>query len=127
MTLKNVWLYFMASVYILAGINHFWHAGFYLNMLVGFLPYPELLNTISGVAEILIGTGLMIPATRRASAWALIVLLLAIFPANINMAIHYAQFNVPAAAAYGRLPIQLLLIWLAYIYTKPAGTDNQSR
>jgi uncharacterized membrane protein len=117
--MKKYLIYLMAAAYTFAGINHFWHPGFYLKMLVGFLPYPEALNYISGVAEILIGIGLVIPATRRFSAWALIALLLAVFPANINMAIHHEQFGLPAAGLYLRLPVQLLLIWWAYIYTKP--------
>ena len=113
----------MGAAYIFAGVNHFWHPDFYLKMLVGFLPYPEALNIISGAAEILIGIGVMIPQTRRISAWALIALLIAIFPANINMAVHHSEFNLPAFGLYLRLPIQFLLIWWAYVYTKKARTD----
>ncbi len=109
----------MGAGYIFAGINHFWHPDFYLKMLVGFLPYPEALNAISGIAEILGGIGVMIPATRRIAAWGIIVLLVAIFPANINMALHPQQFGLSATGLYLRLPLQFLIIWWAWIYTKP--------
>ncbi len=118
--MKKYLLYLMAALYIFAGVNHFWHPDFYLKMLVGFLPYPEALNYLSGIAEIVIGIGLLFPATRRISAWALIALLVAVFPANINMAIHHEQFGLPATGLYLRLPVQLLLIWWAYVYTRPS-------
>ena len=109
----------MGVLYILAGINHFRNPRFYLKMLEGFLPYPNALNIISGAAEIILGIGLMIPATRSISAWGIILLLIAIFPANINMALHTEQWKFSPVALYVRLPIQLLLIWWAYQYTKP--------
>ena len=108
----------MGIIYIIAGLNHFWHPGFYVKMLEGFLPYPVALVNISGVAEILCGLGLLIPNTRKAAAWGTIALLIAIIPANINMAMHPANFGFSPIGLYLRLPIQLLLIWLAYIYTK---------
>jgi uncharacterized membrane protein len=115
--MKQYALYFMGLAYILAGVNHFWHPGFYLKLIQNFLPYPMMIIYVSGIAEILCGAGIMIPAYQKFSAWALIFLLVAIFPANINMAIHYQDFHVSKALAYGRLPIQFLLIWWAYIYT----------
>lgn len=116
--MKKYLVFLMGAAYIFAGINHFWHPDFYLKMLAGFLPYPEALNIISGAAEIIVGIGVMIPQTRRISAWALIVLLLAIFPANINMAIHANEWSFSAAVLYLRLPIQFLLIWWAYLYAR---------
>jgi uncharacterized membrane protein len=116
--MKKYLVYLMGAAYIVAGINHFIHPDFYLKMLVGFLPYPEALNVISGAAEILLGLGVMIPQTRRMAAWGLIVLLIAIFPANINMAFHAHDWTFPAIALYLRLPIQFLLIWWAYVYTR---------
>ena len=103
---------------MLAGINHFVHPGFYLKMLNGFLPYPNVLNTISGAAEILLGVGLLFPQTRMISAWGIILLLIAVFPANINMALHKSEWTFSAMALYLRLPIQFVLIWWAYQYTK---------
>ena len=115
---KEYFVYIMGVVYILAGVNHFIKEGFYEKMLAGFLPFPEALVYISGVAEILCGVGLMVPSTRRMAAWATVLLLVAIFPANINMALHREKWDYSALMLYLRLPIQFLLIWLAYIYTK---------
>lgn len=111
-------VYLMGLLYVLAGINHFVHPDFYLKMLVGFLPYPEILNAVSGVAEIVLGVGICVPMTRKWSAYGLILLLIAIFPANVNMALHAEQWSFSMAALYLRLPIQFLLIWWAYAYTK---------
>jgi uncharacterized membrane protein len=116
--MKTTFLYIMAALYVIAGINHFWHPGFYIKMVRNFLPYPVGIVYLSGVIEILLGIGLMIPATQKLSAWGVICLLIAIFPANIYMAIHPEQWNISTTAAYLRLPLQLVLIWLAYIYTK---------
>jgi uncharacterized membrane protein len=116
--MKRFFLYLFGTLFILAGINHFWSPAFYEKMLVGFLPYPSTLNYLSGAAEILGGVGLMLPDTRKFAAWGLIVLLIAVFPANINMALHHEQWDFSAAMLYLRLPLQFLLIWWAYQYTK---------
>lgn len=82
------WL--LAGLMILAGLNHFRMPALYIAMISEWLPAPSALNIISGVAEILGGVGLLAPwpAVRRAASWGLIALLLAVFPANLNMAIH---------------------------------------
>lgn len=116
--MKNVWVYIMGLLYVLAGINHFINPDFYVKMLEGFLPYPKLLVDLSGVAEILLGVGVMIPATRKLSAWGIIALLVAVFPANVNMALHPEAWGMNPWGLYARLPIQLLLIYWAYRYTK---------
>ena len=116
--MKKYFAYLLGVAYIMAGVNHFFHESFYTKMLAGFLPYPLQLVYISGVAEILCGLGLLIPATRKAAAWGTIILLIAIFPANINMALHPEQWGLSPIGLYLRLPVQLLLIWIAYVYTK---------
>lgn len=119
--MKKYLVYVMGSLYVLAGINHFVSPAFYMKMLVGFLPYPLMLNYLSGAIEILLGVGVMVPQTRRISAWGIIALLVAVFPANINMALHAQQWGMSAAGLYLRLPVQFLLIWWAYIYTRPSN------
>jgi uncharacterized membrane protein len=116
--MKKYSVYLMGLAYILAGINHFVHPDFYMKMLVGFLPYPSALNMISGAIEIILGIGVMLPKTRKVSAWGIILLLIAVFPANINMAIHANEWGLSVIGLYARLPIQFLLIWWAFVYTK---------
>lgn len=116
--MKKYTAYLMALLYFLAGVNHFIHPEFYLKMLEGFLPYPVVLNIISGAAEIILALGLCFSSTRKFSAYGIILLLIAIFPANINMALHASEWSFSAIMLYVRLPIQLLLVWWVYVYTK---------
>jgi uncharacterized membrane protein len=91
-------------------------------MMPAQLPAPLLLVQISGVAEIAGGLGLILPQTRRLAAWGLIALFLAIFPANVNMAVHHLPLDgkpVAPALLWARLPLQLVLIAWAYWYTRP--------
>lgn len=107
----------MGLLYIVAGANHFLNPQFYIKMLNGLLPYAETLNILSGAAEILLGIGVMIPATRRMAAWGLIVLLVVIFPANVNMAVRWQEWGTGITPFLIRLPLQILFIWWAYVYT----------
>lgn len=82
-----------------------------------FLPSPYMLVLVSGIFEVLGGVGILIPATRAVAGWGLILLLLAVFPANIYMAvadIKIGGFPSQSWMAWARLPVQFLLIWLIY-------------
>ena len=114
----NLLLYLMAALYTLAGVNHFRVPRVYTAMIPPFLPYPGLLNTLSGLAEIVLGIGLLFPQTRVWAALGLIALLIAIFPANIYMALGEKFMRISPLIRWGRLPIQGLLVWWAYQYTK---------
>ncbi|MBK7392505.1 MAG: DoxX family membrane protein [Chloracidobacterium sp.] len=108
----------LGVLFIAAGANHFINPAFYENIMPSYLPWHYALVIISGVAEVVLGVGLLIPKTSRYSAWGLILLLIAIFPANIHMATHPELYpNIPPIALWIRLPIQLLLILWAYWYT----------
>lgn len=110
-------LYIMAAFYFYAGVSHFRNPKFFLKITPPWVPNPETVNIIVGIAEILIGIGLIIPATRSMSAWATIALLIAVFPANLyhhQKARAKGKHVIPTLI---RLPIQLLLLWWAYSYT----------
>jgi uncharacterized membrane protein len=110
----------MAFFYAGAGINHFIHPVFYLKIMPAWLPWHRQLVFISGVAEIVCAVLLLFPATRRMGAYCTIALLVAVFPANIQMLINFYHTHHPMLwAAILRLPLQLLLIWWAYSYTRP--------
>jgi uncharacterized membrane protein len=81
-------VYLMALLYIAAGVNHFVHPAFYEKMIANFLPDTDLIVKMSGLAEIALGLLLLFPKTRRIGAYGVILLLIAVFPANINMALH---------------------------------------
>ena len=104
--------------FVAAGINHFLDPAFYENITPPYLPWPHALVIISGVAEIVLGLGLLIPRLSQLSAWGIIALLIAVFPANIHMAIHPELYpTIPIAALWLRLPLQGLLVLWAYWYT----------
>jgi uncharacterized membrane protein len=108
---------------VIAGINHFRMPALYVAIVPAALPWPLALVYISGVAEIAGGLGLILPQTRRLAAWGLVVLLVAIFPANINMAINHISPGDGAPLSplvlWLRLPLQLPLIAWAWWYTRP--------
>ncbi len=111
-------VYLMGGLYLLAGVNHFVSPKFYLKIMPTYLPYHEFLVAASGLAEIILGIMLLIPATRIWAAWGIILLLIAVFPANLYMA-YGAQFQeISPWFRWGRLPIQFVLVWWAYQYTK---------
>jgi uncharacterized membrane protein len=106
----------LTMVMVGAGINHFASPEPYVGMMPAQLPAPWALVYVSGIAEILGGLGLILPATRRLAAWGLIALFIAVFPANLNMAMNHLPLgarHVPAWALWARLPLQLVLIWWA--------------
>jgi len=111
-------LYLMASLYILAGINHFRVPRIYVKMIPSSLPAPKTLNTVSGLAEIILGILLCIPTVSAFAAWGIIALLIAIFPANIYMYTNEkAAMGLPKWVRLIRLPLQLALIYWAFLYT----------
>jgi uncharacterized membrane protein len=107
----------MSLVYVAGGIGHFVMPQFYLRIMPPWIPWHWWMVMISGVAEVALGVGLWIPPVRKLSAWGIIALLVAVFPANIHMALHPEQYG-PAAVLYARLPIQLLLMWWAYWHAR---------
>ncbi len=110
-------LYIQAVIYIAAGINHFINPKNYLAIMPPYIPDHNLMVTLSGIAEVVLGVGLLVPATRSVSAWGLILLLIAVFPANIHMALSSRFRKFPAWLRWARLPLQGVLIWWAYQYT----------
>jgi uncharacterized membrane protein len=95
--------------FVFAGVMHFVKPRTYESIVPSYLPAPRALVYASGVAEIAGGAGLMVQAARRPAGWWLIATLLAVFPANLHMALHPERFRkVPggATALWARLPLQ---------------------
>jgi len=116
-----------AAFFVIAGVTHFTNRDFFIAIVPPYLPWPEMLVYASGVAEIVLGVMLMVPATTRMAAWGLIALLIAVFPANIHMAMNPQLYpDTPLAALLVRLPLQGVLVALAYWFTRGAGTVAKS-
>jgi uncharacterized membrane protein len=110
------WLRAMLVLALVAqGINHFVLEEFFVMMIPAWLPQPRLLVIVSGIAEIVIGLAMLHPALRRSAGWAAIALFVAIFPANLEMALHPERWPaIPELALWIRLPFQLLFIYWAW-------------
>lgn len=109
----------LTAAMVAIGIGHFTDPAPFVAIVPPFLPAPLALVYISGVFEILGGLGLILPATRRAAGLGLVALFIAVFPANIYMAVADVPMNgqhLPAAALWGRLPLQFVLIaWALWV------------
>lgn len=124
----RLWLGVLALFFVGAGANHFVNPEPYLAMMPPYLPWHGPLVMISGVAEVLGGLGILIPVTRRAAGFGLILLLVAIFPANLQVALHgWPGTTLPAWALWLRLPLQIVLIFWVYriCLRRPATNSSQ--
>ena len=122
---KRVLLWVMAAFYVVGGLNHLMNPEFYETIVPPGLPNPEWLNVISGLAEIVLGVFVLEPRVRVLAAWGLIALLIAVFPANLWVALE--NVGMPggepgtgnALFNWVRLPFQGLFIVWAWWYTRP--------
>jgi uncharacterized membrane protein len=104
----------LAAGMIGIGVVHFVAPEPFVRIVPAWLPAPLVLVWVSGLCEILGGAGLLVPRTRSAAGIGLAALYVAVFPANVNMAIHHLTFDtLPEAALWARLPFQAALIALA--------------
>jgi len=113
--------FLLAVFFIVAGLLHFIFPYTYIRMVPPFLPWPGTLVWLSGAAEIIGGTGLLLPPWRRPAAWGLVLLLIAVFPANIYMAVAHVPFSGLLGKSWAqwlRLPLQIPLIYWAWRYTR---------
>jgi uncharacterized membrane protein len=100
--------------FAVAGLMHFLRPAPYLKIMPPWIPWHAAMVAISGAAEMAGGIGLAIPKLRRAAAWGLVALLVAVFPANIYMATDHVSPGatpIPVAFLWVRLLFQPLMIW----------------
>ncbi len=102
----------LGVILILQGINHFVLQHEMARWIPSWLPAPLLMVQLSGIAEIVLGLGLLVPRLRRLAGWGTMALLVAVFPANIEMARHPELLpRVPEVLLWIRLPLQLAFFW----------------
>jgi uncharacterized membrane protein len=112
---KRVTRVLLAVLFVGAGVAHFVRPGPYVAIVPPALPAPEVLVAVSGAAEVVGGIALLVPALRRAAGVGLIALLLAVYPANVYMAVAdvpLGRFRLPWWGHAIRLPIQFVLVAL---------------
>lgn len=118
MSVKLILQFVLALFMVVAGVNHFRKPRMYMHIMPPYLPYPRELVLLSGVAEVLLGVLLVVPLTTLLGAWGLVALFVAVFPANLHMALHPEQFRkLHPALLWLRLPLQVVLVLWALWYT----------
>jgi uncharacterized membrane protein len=128
--LKTALRFLLAGAMTVVGVLHFVNPGGFVRIVPAYLPAPLALVLISGVAEVAGGLGLLIPRTRRLAAWGLVALYIAVFPANLNMALHQIPLgDAPMAPdkvwlLWLRLPFQALFIAWAHWFTRPDAPEK---
>ena len=117
---KRIGLILLALFFMAAGINHFVNSDIYVAIMPTYLPAHLELVYLSGLFEILGGIGVVLSPIRQWAGYGLIVLLIAVFPANLYMAMNPDKFVdiVSAWPLYARLPLQFLLIWWTFWATR---------
>ena len=125
---KTLALLALAAAFIFAGVNHFLNPDFFVAIMPPYLPLHLELVLLSGVFEILGGVAVLVPGVRSLAGWGLILLLLAVFPANLHMALNPELFpDVSSSALYLRLPLQIVFIAWAYWATRAEDVADAQR
>jgi uncharacterized membrane protein len=117
----------LAVSMVIAGLLHFAVSAPFIKIVPDFLPYPAVLVYVSGILEILLGFGLLVPRIRSYAAWGLVALFIAVYPANLNMAFNHIHIDgVPDGWWFQalRLPFQFVLIAWAYWYTQEPSYEK---
>ena len=83
----------LAICLVIAGIFHFVAPQPLISIVPNFLPYPDAIVYISGVIEIFLGIGLLVPSTSQLCAWGIVALFIAIYPASLNMAFNHIHID----------------------------------
>ena len=124
--LRTLALLLLTPAYVVVGVTHFTNAAWFVAIMPPWIPAHELLVYLSGVAEITLGVAALVPATRHLAGFGILALLIAVFPANIHMAIEAEHFaatlGIPQWSLYTRLPYQIVLAAWALWATRPEAS-----
>ncbi len=124
LVIQRIFRWLAVIFFVAAGLNHFRDPQLYRSIMPPYLPWPMELIAISGLAEVLGGLGLLIPGLRKAAAWGLIALLIAVFPANVEMLFRGFR-GLPTWLLWARLPFQAVFVaWVAWV---GLGKQNDRR
>ncbi|KQR95244.1 hypothetical protein ASG01_05185 [Chryseobacterium sp. Leaf180] len=111
--------YILSAALIFAGIMHFVKPQFFVKIVPDYIPSHLKVVYLSGIAEIICGLLLLFPETQKLAGYLCIALFIAVFPANIEMAKKFYETGNPYFWLTAlRLPLQFVLIWWAYQFTK---------
>lgn len=109
--MKKIALYVFCLLFALAGVGHFFLDSFFIMGMPEWVPFRAAIVYISGVMEILLALGLFLKKTREKAGILIAGFLVLVFPVNIYMALTPENYDLPSAALWIRLPLQIVLIW----------------
>ena len=119
----------MSLLYVIVGVKHFTNTDFFVKIVPSIINWKEEAVLISGAIEVTLGVLLLLNQTRRLAAWGIILLLIAVFPANIYLYISdFARdiIGISKDQALLRLPFQIPLMIIAYWHTKEKHSNQLS-
>ena len=115
--MRRVGRWLLAVAFVGAGVLHLVRPEVYDPAMPAWIPAPRAMILLSGVAEILGGLGLLLPSVRRAAGWGVVALLVAVYPANVWMAME--SVGGPAEVLWARLPLQGVLVAAVIAVSQP--------
>ncbi len=120
-------LLIISLFFLLGGVGHFLVMDFFAAAVPDYLSHPRELVIISGIFELLGAIGILVPKTRLIAGFGLIALVVAVYPANINMAMHPEKYSdMSTAFLYGRLPFQFLFVWFIWWAIAPERAQRKN-
>ena len=126
--LREILKWLFGILFALAGANHFVHTNFYVNIMPAYLPWHTALVYVSGAFEVALGLLLLSRRFERLAAWGMIALIVAVTPANVQMALHPELYpDYSSTVLWARLPLQGLLIAWAFWFTRPRREECAHR
>jgi uncharacterized membrane protein len=124
--LRTVSRALLSLMFVTLGVLHFTTADAFVHVMPPYLPLHLELVYLSGLFEILGGVGVQIPKLRKAAGYGLLALLIAVFPANIHMALNEVSAPdgtpIPVALLWARLPLQFVM--MAWVWSVAIRKDR---
>jgi uncharacterized membrane protein len=119
--MKRIARVVLGVAFIVAGLNHFWQPRFYRAIMPPYIPEHELMVALSGYAEVILGALVFVPRLHQITRAGLVALLIAIFPANLHMALNPERYSqVPEWLLWARLPLQAVMVaWVLWAVESP--------
>ena len=120
----------MSFLYIIVGIKHFVDVEYFVSIVPNYISWKKEAVFISGFFEILLGILLLFHKTRKIAAWGIIMLLIAVFPANIYLYVSEIPrdiLNISKIDALIRMPFQIPLIVISYWHSKKINSKIFSK
>ena len=119
----------MSLLYVIVGIKHFTNTDFFVNIVPSIINYKEEVVLVSGLIEMILGILLLFNQTRKFAAWGIILLLIAVFPANIYLYLSETArdtLSISKNQALYRLPFQIPLMIISYWHSKEIHSKQLS-